>query len=111
MGLSYKFVKSPIGNLKLVASEQGVVAILWEKDRPQTAVEWGLAPAVTDTDPFAHGGYKLASRLLRNDLSGFRGVTRRAAAQRPTKNLPQTNARSSCRLRGSTQPVGLNRQT
>jgi|HubBroStandDraft_5_1064220.scaffolds.fasta_scaffold92229_2 hypothetical protein len=35
----------------------------------QTAVEWGLAPAVTDTDPFAHGGYKLASRLLRNDRS------------------------------------------
>jgi hypothetical protein len=35
----------------------------------KTAVEWGLAQAVTDTDPFAHGGYKLASRLLRNDRS------------------------------------------
>ena len=35
----------------------------------KTAVEWGLAQAVADTDPFAHGGYKLASRLLRNDRS------------------------------------------
>jgi methylated-DNA-[protein]-cysteine S-methyltransferase len=34
MSLSYKFVESPIGNLKLVASEQGV-AILWEKDNPR----------------------------------------------------------------------------
>jgi hypothetical protein len=31
------------------------------------AVTWGLARAVTETDPFAHGGYKLASRLLRKD--------------------------------------------
>jgi len=38
MSLSYKFVKSPIGNLKLVASEQGLVAILWEKDRPRRVV-------------------------------------------------------------------------
>jgi hypothetical protein len=35
----------------------------------QVAVTWGLAGAVTETDPFAHGGYKLASRLLRNDRS------------------------------------------
>ena len=34
MNLSYKFVHSPIGKLKLVASEQGLVAILWEKDNP-----------------------------------------------------------------------------
>ena len=38
MSLSYKFVESPIGNLKLVASEQGLVAILWEKDRPRRVV-------------------------------------------------------------------------
>lgn len=34
MSLSYKFVESPIGKLKLVASEQGLVGILWENDRP-----------------------------------------------------------------------------
>ena len=32
--LSYKLVDSPVGVLKLVASEKGLVAILWEKDNP-----------------------------------------------------------------------------
>ena len=36
-------------------------------DARQTAVDWGVAKAVTDTDPFAHTGYKMASRLLRTD--------------------------------------------
>ena len=36
-------------------------------DARQTAVDWGIAKAVTDTNPFAHAGYKLASRLLRTD--------------------------------------------
>ena len=36
-------------------------------DARQTAVDWGLAEAVKDTNPFAHTGYKLASRFLRTD--------------------------------------------
>jgi hypothetical protein len=36
-------------------------------DARQTAVDWAVAEAVTDTNPFAHNGYKLASRLLRTD--------------------------------------------
>ena len=36
-------------------------------DARQTAVDWGVAKAVTETNPFAHTGYKLASRLLRTD--------------------------------------------
>ncbi len=35
MSLSYKLLDSPIGKLKLVASDQGLVAILWEKDNPR----------------------------------------------------------------------------
>lgn len=35
MGLSYKFMASPIGKLKLVASDKGLVAILWENDNPR----------------------------------------------------------------------------
>jgi methylated-DNA-[protein]-cysteine S-methyltransferase len=35
MSLSYKFIASPIGTLKLVASDQGLVAILWERDNPR----------------------------------------------------------------------------
>jgi methylated-DNA-[protein]-cysteine S-methyltransferase len=35
MGLSYKFLDSPVGQLKLVASARGLVAILWENDDPR----------------------------------------------------------------------------
>lgn len=35
MSLSYKFVDSPIGKLKLVASDTGLVGILWENDNPR----------------------------------------------------------------------------
>ena len=40
----------------------------------QTTVLWSLAPSVTDTDPFAHGGYKLASRLLKKDGALIAGL-------------------------------------
>ena len=33
--LSYKFMTSPIGPLKLVASDRGLVGILWENDNPR----------------------------------------------------------------------------
>ena len=35
VSLSYKSVSSPIGRLKLVASDRGLVAILWEHDSPR----------------------------------------------------------------------------
>jgi methylated-DNA-[protein]-cysteine S-methyltransferase len=35
MSLVYKLIESPIGKLKLVASDKGLVAILWENDRPR----------------------------------------------------------------------------
>lgn len=35
MSLAYKVVKTPVGKLKLVASDKGLVAILWEKDSPR----------------------------------------------------------------------------
>ena len=35
MSVSYKLIPSPIGKLKLVASDEGLVAILWENDRPR----------------------------------------------------------------------------
>jgi methylated-DNA-[protein]-cysteine S-methyltransferase len=34
MSFAYKMIRSPVGQLKLVASEQGLVAILWENDNP-----------------------------------------------------------------------------
>jgi methylated-DNA-[protein]-cysteine S-methyltransferase len=37
MSLVYKFIPSPIGRLKLVASREGVVAILWARETPSHA--------------------------------------------------------------------------
>lgn len=34
MSLFYKFINSPVGQLKLVASDKGLVAILWHNDKP-----------------------------------------------------------------------------
>jgi methylated-DNA-[protein]-cysteine S-methyltransferase len=34
MSLFYKFMNSPVGKLKLVASDRGLVAVLWENDSP-----------------------------------------------------------------------------
>ena len=38
MSLAYKTIPSPVGELKLVASDQGLVAILWNNDRPHRGV-------------------------------------------------------------------------
>ena len=35
MSLAYKIIESPVGKLKLVASDKGLVAILWENDSPR----------------------------------------------------------------------------
>lgn len=35
MNLSYKFADSPVGRLKLVASDRALIAVLWENDRPR----------------------------------------------------------------------------
>jgi methylated-DNA-[protein]-cysteine S-methyltransferase len=35
MSYFYKTMKSPVGELKLVASDKGVAAILWENDNPR----------------------------------------------------------------------------
>ncbi len=35
MSLAYKIMPSPVGKLKLVASDKGLVAVLWENDKPR----------------------------------------------------------------------------
>jgi methylated-DNA-[protein]-cysteine S-methyltransferase len=35
MTLAFKVMRSPVGDLKLIASDKGLVAILWENDDPQ----------------------------------------------------------------------------
>lgn len=34
MSLAYKTIDSPVGKLKLVASSEGLVAVLWQNDKP-----------------------------------------------------------------------------
>jgi methylated-DNA-[protein]-cysteine S-methyltransferase len=55
MSLAYKKMSSPIGELKLVASDNGLVAILWENDSPRRVrlgemVEDGLHPVLVETE-------------------------------------------------------------
>jgi methylated-DNA-[protein]-cysteine S-methyltransferase len=35
VSLAYKIIKSPVGKLKLVASDKALVAVLWEKEGPR----------------------------------------------------------------------------
>jgi len=35
MSLVYKTIDSPVGKLKLIASDEGLVAVLWENDNPR----------------------------------------------------------------------------
>ena len=50
-------------------------------DARQTAVDWGVAKAVADTNSFAHTGYKLASRLLRTDQPLIESLARELTSQ------------------------------
>ena len=45
MGYAFKTMKSPVGDLKLVASEKGLAAILWPNDDPKRV---RLAPLTED---------------------------------------------------------------
>lgn len=53
--LAYKVVQSPVGKLKLVASDKGLMAILWENDNPRRVrlsdlVEDARHPVLVETE-------------------------------------------------------------
>jgi methylated-DNA-[protein]-cysteine S-methyltransferase len=55
MSLAYKIIDSPVGNLKLAASDQGLVAVLWQNDKPSRVrlgelVEDGKHPILMETE-------------------------------------------------------------
>jgi methylated-DNA-[protein]-cysteine S-methyltransferase len=55
MSLSYKYFASPVGKLKLFASETGLIAILWENDNPRRVrltdlVEDNNQPILVETE-------------------------------------------------------------
>src|SRR5205807_6520417 len=61
---SYKTMKSPVGRLKLVASERGLAAILWENDDPKRV---RLAPLMEDKN---HPVLLEAERQLNHYFAG-----------------------------------------
>jgi len=55
MSLACKMIDSPVGALKLVASDRGLVAILWQNDKPSRVrlgelVEDAAHPILVDTE-------------------------------------------------------------
>jgi hypothetical protein len=51
----------------------------------EAAVEWGLVPSIADTNPYLHQGYKLASRLLREDTDLVEKLANQLAGSRVMK--------------------------
>ncbi len=66
MNLFYKFVDSPVGKLKLVASEKGLVAILWENDDPQRVRLNDL------TEDASHPMIQMAEKQIQEYFNGNR---------------------------------------
>ena len=63
---SYKTTKTPVGRLKLVASERGLAAILWENDNPKRV---RLGPLTEDRN---HPILREAERQLEDYFKGKR---------------------------------------
>ena len=79
MSLACKFIASPVGKLKLVASDHGLVAVLWENDRPSRVclselVEDDQHPVLVETE-----------RQLREYFSGKRKAFSVALDMRGTR--------------------------
>ena len=68
MNLSHKVLNSPVGNLKIVASNLGLVAVLWEEDDPKRVP---LENSGVDDD---HPILVLAETELREYFAGRRNV-------------------------------------
>lgn len=79
MNLAYKMMESPTGKLKLVASSQGLVAILWENDKPERV---RFSEPVEDTN---HPILKKAEQQLQEYFKGERRAFSMPLDMRGTK--------------------------
>lgn len=79
MSLACKFIESPVRKLKLIASDQGLVAILWEKDRPGRVL---LSEPVEDHE---HPVLLETERQLREYFAGKRKTFSVALDMRGTR--------------------------
>jgi methylated-DNA-[protein]-cysteine S-methyltransferase len=69
MNYFYKTMPSPLGVLKLVASERGLAAILWEKDDPQRVRLW--APMENETHPVLVETARQLAAYFAGELESF----------------------------------------
>jgi methylated-DNA-[protein]-cysteine S-methyltransferase len=67
MDYSHRYVPSPVGRLKLVASDRGLVAILWENDDPRRV---RLGPSIE------HGEHPILIESARQLAAYFAGARR-----------------------------------
>ena len=90
MSYAYKIVNSPVGKLKLVAKGTGLVAILWENERPNR-VRLGEMGVGVDDLQLGRGGdghgrpHSAGSAAFR----GWRasGEIETATSMRPTRSM------------------------
>ena len=69
MTYAYKTIDSPVGKLKLVASEKGLAAILWQDDNPRRV---RLSPLVEDAaNPFLVEAERQLSAYFAGKLKAF----------------------------------------
>jgi methylated-DNA-[protein]-cysteine S-methyltransferase len=69
MAYAYKSISSPVGRLKLVASERGLAAILWENDDPERV---RLEPLVEDpSDPILRETERQLASYFAGKLKAF----------------------------------------
>jgi methylated-DNA-[protein]-cysteine S-methyltransferase len=68
MSLVFKIMQSPVGKLKLVASDKGLVAVLWQNERPNRV------PIDVSTEEASHPILAETERQLEEYFAGERRI-------------------------------------
>ena len=125
MSLAFKLIDSPVGKLKLVASDEGLVGIAWENDHPlrvgpddlvENPAHPTLLRAEKELNEYFSGkrkAYKCGRHCLAS-RSGKRALTASlrfsSAIQRPraqsARQMDETRYRLSCRAIASSDSLG-----
>ncbi len=98
MSLTYKLMRSPVGELKLIASDKGLVAVLWENDPPRRVkvgemVEDRRHPVLAETERQL-GEYFAGKRQDFSVRLDMRGTTFQRDVWRALQEIPFGETRS-----------------
>ena len=101
MSLAWKMMESPVGKLKLIASDKGLAAILWKDDRPSRVrlsdlVENNQHPVLVETErqlrEYFAGGRKEFSIALDMPALSFRKMYGRHCSSYPSVKREATDS-------------------